>query len=156
MWEEKGKSSYEVCMNCNIIIPPLANCASLKIQLLLTLMKKILHWTHQMVMKTEDSLVFSWEGRHIPFVLFLCWTFMLDVYFHFLQFIFQVSLPSWTFIYMFVIYIPSFNSISSSHFLPLVNFPLFTKTLPWHNIFASCDTFTNAMKQRCYGYDELL
>ena len=35
-----------------------------------SLMKKILLWTCQMAAKTEDSLVFSWEGRHIPFILF--------------------------------------------------------------------------------------
>ena len=46
--------------------------------------KKILLWTCQMATKTEDSLVFSWEGRHIPFSFrFLFWTFLLDIYFHF-------------------------------------------------------------------------
>ena len=74
-------------------------------------------------MKTEDSLVFSWEGRHIPFILFLFWTFILDVFiFHFLQFILQVSVPFWMFIYMFVIYIQSFTSVSNSHFMPLFIF----------------------------------
>ena len=122
-----------------------------------TLMKKILPWTRQMVMKTEDSLVFSWERRHIPLVLFsLFWTLILNIYFSFSQFIFQVLLSSWTFIYMFTIYILSFTSVSSSHLMSSVNFPLFAKMLPWHNIFVLCNTFTNATKQRFSGYDESL
>ena len=52
-------------------------------------MKKILLWTRQMATKTEDNLVFSWEGRDIPFHF----TFILDIYlgcffFSFLQLIF--------------------------------------------------------------------
>ena len=66
----------------NSYISPLADCASSRTQPLPTLtmtattspMKKTLPQTCQMAMKTEDSLVFSWEGRHIPihFVLDIC------------------------------------------------------------------------------------
>ena len=109
--------------------------------------KKILLWTFQMAMKTEDSLVFSWEGRHTPFSFcFLFQTFLLDVYFHLFDF------PSFTFILVIYLYVHNlhseFTSVSSSHSMPSVNFPSFTKTLPWRDIFASCDTIANAMKQR--------
>ena len=101
--------------------------------------KKILPWTCRMVTKTEDSLVFSWEGRHIPFVLLLFWTFILDISFHF------CDLHSEFYIHFkFTLY-------------PFSQFPLFLqKCFHGITIFALCDTFTNATKQRFYGYDESL
>ena len=48
----------------------LANASSRTRLLLTPPTKKILLQTHQMATKTEDSLVFCWEGRHIPFVSF--------------------------------------------------------------------------------------
>ena len=54
------------------------------------MMKKMLPRTRQTVTKTEDSLVFSWEGRHIPFISPLFWTFILDVLFSFSRLIFLV------------------------------------------------------------------
>ena len=69
-----------------IDIPPLNelidisahNCTNLRTPPLLTPTKKILPRTHQLATKTEDSLVFSWEGRHIPLVSFLFWTLILN------------------------------------------------------------------------------
>ena len=116
-------------------------------------MKKILLQTHQMATKTEDSLVFSWEGRDIyHFPLFLFHLFILDIplgcLFSFSQLIFQVSLSSWSFIYMFAIYIPSLPPFHVCTLIPLDNFPLFAKMLPWCDIFALHDTFANATQQR--------
>ena len=114
-----------------------------------SLTKKILLRTCQVATKTEDSLVFSWEGRHLPFLFhFLFQTFLLDIYFHFLRLIFQVSLSSWSFIYMFAIYIPSSPLFQVYTLMPSGNFPLFAKTLPRCDVFALHDTFTNATKQR--------
>ena len=80
---------------------------------MISLTKNMLLRTHQMTVKTEDSLVFSWEGRDIYHFLFRIYfrhfllNVLLSILLSFLRFIFQVSLSSWSFIYMFAIYIPS-------------------------------------------------
>ena len=109
--------------------------------------KKILPQTHQVATKTEDSLVFSWKGRHIPFSFHFyfghfSWMFIFifrdwysEFHFHLVclftcsWFTFQVSLP-----------------FQVHTFMPSVNFPLFAERLPWHDIFALCDTFAKCHK----------
>ena len=81
-----------------------------------------------MAMKTEDSLVFSWEGRHIPFLFSLSFrTISLGRLFSFLRFDFLwVSLSSWLFIYIFVIHIPSLPPFCS-HFDAFRQFSLYSQ-----------------------------
>ena len=111
-------------------------------------MKKILLWTHQMATRTEDSLVFSWEGRHVPFHF----AFILDIYLGHLIFIFAIDFLSFASILVVYLYVcdlhSEFTSISCLHFMPSVNFLLFAKILLWRDIFALRNIFTNAMKQR--------
>ena len=101
-----------------------------------------------MVTKTEDSLVFSWEGRHILF----SFHFYFGHFSWMFTFIFAIDFLSFAFILVVYLYVHDihfkFTSVSCLHLLLLDNFPLFTKTLPWRDIFTSCDTIANAMKQR--------
>ena len=73
-----------------------------------------------MATKTEDSLVFSWEGRNIYhfFVLFRIYSghFLLDV----LSFIFVIDVPSFAFVLVVYLYVcdlhSNFTAVSYSHF----------------------------------------
>ena len=115
--------------------------------------KKILLQTHQTATKTEDSLVFSWKGRDIYHFSFCIYFghFLLDVFF----FIFTIDFLSFAFILVVYLYVHEFYIPSSPPFhvhtlMPSGKFPLFAKTLPWRDIFASRDTFANAMKPEVF------
>ena len=103
-------------------------------------MKKILLQTHQMATKTEDSLVFSWEGRDIYHFSFHIYSghFLLDVlFFSFSRLIFRVLLLSWSFIYMFALYIPG-SLPFSSYFDAFGQFSLYSQKRFHGTTFSLC------------------
>ena len=75
-------------------------------------------------------------------------------------FIFMIDFPSFASVLVVYLYVcdlhSKFATISSSHFMPSINFPLFTKTLPWRIILASRDIFTKCLEAEVFGYDESL
>ena len=115
-----------------------------------------------MATKTEDSLVFSWEGRdiyHFSFRIYFGqfslerFTFRFDFHFRdsFSEFHFRLA-----YLYISAIHISS-SPPFRSHFDAFGQFSLYSqKTLPWRDIFASRDTFANATKPEVFGYDESL
>ena len=119
---------------------------SLRTQLLLTPTtmamtsptKKILLRTCQMAMKTEDSLVFSWEGRHIPF----CFTFISDIHLGCLIFIFAIDFPRFTSILVVYLYVhdlhSEFASVSCVHFDAFGQFPFIRKNTSMAQPFFLC------------------
>ena len=123
--------------------------------------KKILLQTCQMVMKTEDSLIFSWEGRHIPFsfifvLLVLFWTFFSWMF----TFIFSIDFLSFTFVLVIYLYVhdlhSKFAAVSCSHFDAFRQFHLIHKNASMAQLFCFMQYLCKCHKAEVFGCDESL
>ena len=114
------------------------------------------HWTRQMATKTEDSLVFSWEGRHIPFLFcFLFWTFLFNVYFHFRDWVSEFCCRLSRLLYVHDLH-SKFAAISCSHFDAFGQFPLIHKNTSMAQHFRFVRYLHKCHEAEVFGYDESL